>query len=145
MSTDLPTNCPFCDDTQQYRFITETELVRAIYPKSPACNFHMLLVPKTHRQTLDELTEDELQQLFQLLQRTVRIAREQIPGFIGYNVLSNNGSEAVNQRVKHAHVHLFLRTEQETGNPLEPSHSHEPLPLTDEQKNYMKQLQTWLQ
>lgn len=143
MSQDSINDCPFCDPNQSYRYIRELSLVRAVYPKSPACNYHVLLMPKRHVQTLDSLTSQEVADLFGLLAEVVEVGRKHIQGFVGYNVLSNNGSEAVNQRVKHCHVHVFLRSSQESDDPLI-GKSHDPQPLSSQQLEKMKELQAWI-
>ncbi len=137
-------NCPFCDNTQSYRYLAETELVRAIYPKSPASNYHILLMPKRHEQFLHNLDDGETLQLHNLMQGFVQAAQKNIPDFAGYNILSNNGSEFVNQRVKHAHVHLFLRSNSDKTDPIRTPHAGDPKPLTEDQLKIVEQLKKWL-
>lgn len=150
MSTSLPNNhsnhgsaCPFCDDTQAYRYLADAPLARAVYPKSPTCAYHVLIMPKRHVQCFDELSAAEVGQMFAILQRVVAAGRANIKDFVGYNLLSNNGSEAVNQRVKHCHMHVFLRGGQDTDDPLA-SRSHTPQPFTEAELQNMRKLQGWL-
>lgn len=133
--------CPFCDTAQKYRYIMETDSVLAMYAKSPACRYHILLMPKRHAPTLDSLNESEILELHQTLQTLVDRARSKLPGFIGYNVLSNNGGPAVRQRVPHCHVHLFLRVAEENADPFTVQHKATASELTAEQMSNLKELQ----
>lgn len=134
------TLCPFCDTTQNYRYVYEGNLLRAIYPKAPACRHHVLLVPKRHVQQLDQLTVAESAELFSMLRYVVGKATAGLPGFIGFNILSNNGGPAVRQHVPHCHMHVFLRTAQDHSDPLRPGDSNTPPPLSDEQLTNMHEL-----
>ncbi|HVO86865.1 MAG TPA: HIT family protein [Candidatus Binatia bacterium] len=145
MQQAKPKGCPFCDPAQAYRQLAETPLVKAIYPKDPACAYHILLVPKAHRRTLDELSSQEVSQVFQLLKRIVKTCSKALGiEFIGYQILSNNGGPAVNQRVEHCHVHLFIRTTSDKHDPIKSNHRGNAPSLTEEEVVNMKRLQSWL-
>ncbi len=137
------TPCPFCDEKQSYRYILGLEKVRAIYPKSAACKYHVLIIPKRHVASLDLLSKQEILESHDLLQGLVAGAKKNIPDFIGYNLLSNNGGPAVSQQVMHCHMHLFLRTKSDLGNPLQSRHSTVVPELSTTDKNYLNELKNW--
>lgn len=137
----MNTLCPFCDPAQKYRQLTETKLVQAMYAKSPACKYHVLLMPKRHVRFFDDMTKAEEIELYSLLQYIVRQARKKLPDFIGYNLLSNNGGPQVRQRVPHCHVHLFLRSSDDKQDPLATTHATKPPALTKQELPIVKLLQ----
>ncbi len=138
------TDCPFCDETQRYRTIVESAHMRAIYPKAPACQYHVLLMPKRHCAHFDELKNEEVAELHDLLQKLVAVAKENIPDFIGYNLLSNNGGPAVRQRVMHCHMHVFLRSKSDIDDPVMGKHSGTPPELSESDMKNLADLRKWL-
>lgn len=138
------TTCPFCDKTQSYRYIAETESMLAIYPKAPACSYHVLITPKRHIAYLDSLSNDEVIEMYGLMRHLVDVTKQNVPDFIGYNVLSNNGGSKVRQQVMHCHVHLFLRTASDTRDPLAPRHNASPPDLTEEDLGNLTKLRQWI-
>lgn len=142
MTTD--TNCPFCTTAEQYRYVADGELVRAIYPKAPACRYHVLIVPKRHVRQVDQLTEEEAAEIFTLIQKFNAAAAAGIPGYAGYNLLSNNGGPAVRQHVSHCHIHMFLRLADEAADPFAPHDSASPPVLTNKQLSDMRTLRVIL-
>jgi len=79
-----------------------------INPLSPG---HLVVIPKYHCATIDELPVSDAQQLGGALPRLVAAVRS-LPGVGGVNVLQNNGSCA-GQVVGHVHVHVIPRAEQD--------------------------------
>lgn len=123
--------CPFCDLDESYRFLLENETTRAIYPKNPALKFHVLLTPKRHIKQWDSMTFEEIQDIQKLLKVLCRHFG-QTENLIGYNMLSNNGSPEVNQRVDHAHMHVFFR-QNDDPDPFKSKHSATVQSFTKEQ------------
>jgi ATP adenylyltransferase len=135
-----PNYCPFCDTEQTYRHVIETERMRVIYPKAPGCKFHVLITPKRHVETFDQLNVDEVKEAHELVQKLVGIVRSNYADFVGYNLLSNNGGPAVRQHIMHSHLHVFLRLKSDTGDPLVPPDSATPPEFSDVDKQNLKEL-----
>lgn len=135
-------NCPFCDDAQRYRYIVEGKTVRMIYPKSPTCTYHLLIVPHRHVAQFDELSSEELLEAHTLIKGLVKRAKATISDFTGYNLMSNNGGPAVRQHVMHCHVHIFLRAESEKVDPFQPVHSRTVPEFTERQRADLQRIQT---
>lgn len=144
MTAKTASNCPFCDSAEQYRYVTEGELIRVIYPKAPACRYHVLIVPKRHVSQIDTLSEAEAAEAFALIKQINAAALSRLPGYVGYNLLSNNGGPAVRQHVPHCHVHMFLRLADEVSDPFAPHDSATPPLLTEDQLADMQTLRAMM-
>jgi len=75
----------------------------------PLAEGHVLLIPKTHAVTLDELPAKEAGEMLKNLPALVK-AVQTVTGCQGVNVLQNNGAVA-NQEVMHVHFHVIPRNE----------------------------------
>jgi ATP adenylyltransferase len=135
--------CPFCDTKQEYRQLVKGEFTYVMYPKSPAIPYHLLIIPIRHVQLFDELSEQEIIEAHKYIKRFVDLGNRNVKDFVGYNILSNNGSTQVSQHVKHCHIHLFLRAKDDI-DPVKSSHTKEPEPLSDEQVEYLNEMRNWL-
>lgn len=136
--------CPFCDQAQEYRYILELKKVRVIYPKNPACQYHALIVPKRHTSHIDDLSAEEWQEVSDAIKKIVTAGKDHITDFEGYNLLSNNGSDFVRQRVPHAHMHIFLRRKSEPADPLSSEHSKKIRDFTNAEEANMLEFKSWL-
>lgn len=135
--------CPFCDKEQNYRYVAVGKYAKIIYPKSPASEYHLLITPIRHIEHIDNLKTEEVLEIFEHLQKLVIAGESNIVDFAGYNILSNNGTEHVNQRVAHCHLHVFLRTSDDQ-DPIRATHSKHPEPLTLKQRKALSQIKQWL-
>ena len=111
-------------------------------PRSPACKYHLLVMPKRHTLYFDRLKPAEIKELHGVVKKTVAQARKNIRNFIGYNILSNNGDKRVNQRVNHCHMHLFLRISEEA-DPLKKTHKR-PKDFSKEELATLEDIKKWL-
>jgi histidine triad (HIT) family protein len=73
----------------------------------PLAAGHVLLIPRTHAQTLDELSAKDAGAMLARLPAMVRAVRS-ATGCEGVNVLQNNGKVA-HQFVPHVHFHIIPR------------------------------------
>ncbi|MDP9034861.1 MAG: HIT family protein [Myxococcota bacterium] len=85
--------------------VFEADLCVAFLDSRPVFAGHVLVVPRAHRETLSDLTRDEVASIFAEAQR-LTIAVEQALGAHGSFVAINN---RVSQSVPHAHVHVVPR------------------------------------
>lgn len=74
-----------------------------IYPKTP---FHVLIIPKKHIATLNDLSAEDVDLAGQLFLAAQTIAREQGFADDGYRVQMNCG-EGGGQVIFHMHLHLM--------------------------------------
>lgn len=73
----------------------------------PLAEGHVLLIPKEHYQTVDQMPADAAGTLLKHLPALVGAVKK-ATGCAGVNVLQNNGREA-HQVVMHAHFHVIPR------------------------------------
>lgn len=103
-----PRGCTFCaiaaGEKDAHR-IVEHDTCVAFLDSRPLFPGHVLVIPRVHRETLVDLTADELASVFGEAQRLCR-AMEGALGADGTFVAMNN---RVSQSVPHAHVHVVPR------------------------------------
>lgn len=105
--------CPFCspEDDPQQRLVLENELCRFLQQPQKVLIGSGIIVPKHHRETVFDLTEEEWSATFSLLkQARHRLDSEYRPQ--GYTIGWNNGRVA-GQEVFHVHLHVIPRFEDE--------------------------------
>ena len=89
--------------------VLEDDVCLAFMDIGPLADGHVLLIPKTHAVTLDELPADQAGAMLRHLPALVRSVQT-VTGSQGVNVLQNNG-RAAHQEVMHVHFHVIPRNE----------------------------------
>ncbi len=87
--------------------VYENETLVAFLDINPLADGHLLVIPREHFATLDEMTPAACGQLCAALPALGRALRD-VTGASGYNVLQSNG-QAAGQVVQHVHFHLIPR------------------------------------
>jgi len=103
-------DCIFCKIAEKKipsKFIYEDKTTMAFLDINPGAPGHALIIPKKHYETIFEMPESEVSDLFRT---TVKVAKaiDKIIGPDGVNIFQNNKT-AAGQLVNHAHVHIFPR------------------------------------
>lgn len=88
--------------------IKETDKVLAFLDIKPVHPGHVLVIPKQHASTLEELSTDDLKEVVVVVQEIGRMIKGKL-GYEGYNVMLNNDLVA-GQEVPHLHFHIIPRT-----------------------------------
>lgn len=96
--------CIFC---QMKDYILENELAYAIYDKYPVGKGHMLFIPKRHVKDFFDITKEEREAIFELIDEGKKLLDEKYSPD-SYNVGINCGEHA-GQTIMHVHVHLIPR------------------------------------
>jgi ATP adenylyltransferase len=113
-----PEGCFFCDNPKQDKDAENYILYRGKknfimlngYPYNPG---HLLVAPYSHKASLEELTEEERNEHFNLLSRGIMVLREVLnPG--GFNTGSNLGKVAGAGVDDHFHSHIVPRWQGDT-------------------------------
>ena len=86
--------------------VREDDDVVAFHDINPQAPTHILVIPRRHIPTLDDLTESDASMIGMALVRATQIARELHLDGVGYRLVINNG-EAAGQTVFHIHVHIL--------------------------------------
>ena len=101
--------CPFCclENNQRQQVVLENEHCLFLQEPQEMLIGSGIIIPKEHRETVFDLTEDEWTASFSLLQQVKELLdAESEP--LGYNIGWNSGSVA-GQEVFHAHLHVIPR------------------------------------
>ncbi len=101
--------CLFCqiiDREIAATIVYEDEHIVAFNDINPQAPTHVLVIPRKHIPTLDDLNDADAATVGIALVRAARIAHELHLSSDGYRVVANNG-EAAGQTVFHIHFHLL--------------------------------------
>ena len=99
-------DCPFCSINPE-RVVFSTTHGQAIWDAYPVSPGHILIVPRRHASTWDELTDIEKSWAWSAVDQAIAVVRSRhSPN--GFNVGFNLGS-AAGQTVLHFHLHVIPR------------------------------------
>jgi len=100
-------NCIFCKiikgEIPSYK-VFENDKVIVILDINPANKGHLLVIPKSHSETIFDINEEDFIEVMKVVKKLSRIFED----YDGLNILQNNKEQA-GQVVKHYHVHLIPR------------------------------------
>ncbi|MFC2110871.1 HIT family protein [Bacteroidota bacterium] len=100
------TSCKFCN-VEESNVIKESDYSCAFYDKYPVNNGHVLVIPKRHIENYFDLTRQEKDDLWKLVEK-IKIIIDQKFKPDGYNVGINIG-ETAGQTIFHCHIHIIPR------------------------------------
>ena len=103
----MTNSCPFCTINPAVEIMAETPTALAILDSFPVNPGHALIIPRRHVANYFELSTDEQQALWQLV-NTTKILLENRFHPKGFNIGINIG-ETAGQSVMHVHIHLIPR------------------------------------
>lgn len=101
----MKNDCIFCkiiNGDFDTKFVFENEIAVVFNDINPKANTHLLVVPKEHVESLNELDNEEL---LGKLMMTVKDVTKKL-GIKSYKTLINTGKEA-GQEVFHLHIHIL--------------------------------------
>jgi histidine triad (HIT) family protein len=102
-------NCIFCQIAQHSlstEIVFEDESAVVIRDRNPLAPVHLLVIPKEHYASLNEIPGQEPEFLGNLLFLARKMAFEQGIGATGYRVVINTGRDG-GQSVYHLHIHVL--------------------------------------
>ena len=102
-------NCPFCLIAAHQlpaNILYEDDQAIAIADLHPLAKVHILVIPKTHIASMNELLPEHSMLLSELLLTARKIAFEQGIGDDGYRLVINTNANG-GQTIFHLHVHLL--------------------------------------
>ncbi len=102
-------DCIFCKIINKEipaSLVFEDERIIAFDDINPQAPVHVLLIPKDHFPSLNEIPEEKKDVLSHLLLKAREIAREKEIGERGYRIVLNTARES-GQDVLHIHFHLL--------------------------------------
>ncbi|MDD4466619.1 MAG: HIT family protein [Patescibacteria group bacterium] len=92
--------------------VMETEDVLVFLDNAPVNPGHMLVIPKKHLATLEELNDELLGALILKVKEAGALLKTKL-GYSGYNVILNNDPIA-GQEIPHLHWHIIPRVLEDT-------------------------------
>jgi len=108
--------CIFCGEVLgQKEIVAENKTCLAFFDGFPVSLGHMLIISKRHAQTFFDLTQEEQNDMADLLNQCKKIVDERFAPQ-GYNVGLNCG-EVAGQSLMHVHCHLIPRYSGDVENP----------------------------
>lgn len=84
----------------------EDELVYAFHDIDPQAPVHILIIPKMHIKSVNEITSENSSVVAHIFEVAAMLAKENGLAEDGYRIVTNIG-EAGGQTVKHLHFHLM--------------------------------------
>ncbi len=91
--------------------VYEDEKTFAFLDVNPNNIGHTLVVPKTHSRNIFDIKKEDLEPLFDTVQKIAKAIKESLNSD-GINIISNN-ERAAGQLVFHTHVHVIPRIESD--------------------------------
>lgn len=101
-------DCIFCKIANHEipsKVVYEDEKMICYHDLDPQAPVHVLVIPKKHIESLDDVQEEDVELLGSIMFKIHEIAKT-LGIENGYRVVSNNGEDAF-QTVKHLHFHIL--------------------------------------
>ena len=101
-------DCIFCKIAEgeiPSEIVYQDDKIVVLKDASPQAPVHVLMVPRKHIASLDDLSEEDSELIAYMMQSIKKIAASQGLGN-GYRVIINTGEEG-QQTVKHLHIHIL--------------------------------------
>lgn len=105
----MTTDCLFCrirDGQVPARKVYEDQSAIAFEDINPQAPTHVLVIPRTHIATLNDLTEEHSGLVGHLVNVAAKVARDRGHAARGYRVVLNCNADA-GQTVFHVHLHML--------------------------------------
>ena len=102
-------NCIFCKIVKKEipsEMVYENEKVAVFKDINPLAPIHLLLIPKVHIESIDDLKSKDKDLIGEIILTAKKIAKEKGLAESGYRLVFNVGKNA-GQTVEHLHLHLI--------------------------------------
>lgn len=102
-------NCIFCKIIHkqiQSEVLYEDEDLIVFKDVKPSAPIHLLIVPKKHIASVNDIVEDDVNMVGRIVYRAKKMAEEQGVAQKGYKLIFNCGKEG-GQVIDHIHLHLL--------------------------------------
>jgi ATP adenylyltransferase len=112
---ERPDGCVFCKASircEEY-IIYEGKTAFVMMNKYPYISGHLMIIPARHIDDLEDLTHEERDEIFELMDISVRVLKDDI-GPHGFNIGMNIGKAGGAGVEEHIHLHVIPRWEGDT-------------------------------
>jgi histidine triad (HIT) family protein len=102
-------DCIFCkiaEGTLPSTKVFENERIVAFLDIMPAAPVHILIIPKKHIPTMNDVTDEDDALIVEMISVARRLAKEKGIAESGYRIVNNCNAEG-GQVVYHLHIHLL--------------------------------------
>ncbi|WP_322904928.1 histidine triad nucleotide-binding protein [Paenibacillus campi] len=102
-------DCLFCKivaGTIPCNKVYEDEQILAFYDIAPAAPVHVLIIPKKHIDSMNEVTAEDLPLISEIHRVAIELAKQLGIAESGYRLINNCGPDS-GQAVQHLHYHLL--------------------------------------
>ena len=109
MLENMNTDCLFCNISKKLipsTVIFENEYVFAFEDIKPSAPIHILVVPKIHIESINDITDTNSEYIAKIFESIPDIAKKANIFNDGYRVISNVGENG-GQVIKHLHFHVI--------------------------------------
>ena len=106
-------NCVFCK--KKNHFYLNGQYAVAVFDEFPVSIGHTLIIPKRHVESLFELTDEELKDIYTLIVQS-KNKLDELYKPDGYNIGINEG-RAAGRTIDHVHIHIIPRYIGDVENP----------------------------
>lgn len=96
------------------RMLRQTELSASLLDAFPLARGHVLVIPKAHRERVQDMTGQECADLFELARQTI----SKVDGVSGSTLMAVHNGPGAGQEVPHVHVHLVPRKDGDSAGPI---------------------------
>jgi histidine triad (HIT) family protein len=106
-------NCIFCKIVSgeiSAKILKETRTSISFLDAFPLARGHVLVIPKNHRQKIQDMTENENSDLFSLVYAII----PKVDSITGSTLLAVHNGKDAGQEVPHVHVHLVPRSKDDS-------------------------------
>lgn len=102
-------DCLFCKIAAKQipsQRVYEDEYVYAFKDIKPVAPVHIIVIPKTHIESVNEINERNSREIQKIFEKIPKIARIAMVDKKGYRVITNIGEDG-GQTIKHLHFHII--------------------------------------
>ncbi len=100
---EMDRSCPFCESGRN-KIIKKNGEAILTYALAPYCEHHLLVTPKRHIESFEELTSEEKIDIDEMLLQGIKFLKTL--GHEGYSILLRNGRKT-GKSIEHLHYHII--------------------------------------
>lgn len=107
---DKKMDCVFCNEIKEKQILLETASFEVIFDIDPIQSGHLLIISKSHTDSITDLTSETLLELIILEKKIVEVLEDNF-NILGVSIIQNNGK--VMDDGTHFHVHVVPRYKED--------------------------------
>ena len=118
-------NCIFCKIVSgeiKSKFLKETKYSISFLDAFPLATGHVLIIPKNHHQKIQDMSIEENTDLFSLVHDMI----SNVDTITGSTLVAIHNGKDAGQEIPHLHIHLVLRSKDDSAGPIHSMFSSTP-------------------